>query len=327
MIIRSLRTIQPANLIILFGVEFLLRIIPIIKNTPIPIETYKEPLSTLLFVALNVDGINHIVNVLLTGLIVVIQALFLNQIVSKYTLFFKSSYLPALMYIIIMNSLAVFMVLTPQLFCNFLLLAILDKIFSLYKTNKAISITFDLGMLFATCSLLYLPYIFLTPIIWLGLVYFRPFSWREWFLGFLGLIVPYFFLFVYFFWNSDMSGFYTLFQPLNRISGLNMYIENNDLYAIIPMLLAFIFSTNKLRANFFKNIIIVRKTYQLLFVLILLSILSFYIPGYAHPAHFAMLTIPMAIYMSYYFLIAKRVWIYEGLAYCILITMLVFQVV
>lgn len=325
MLIRSFRTIQPVNIIVLIVINFTLRIIPAIKNIPIPIEKYNEPLSYILFETLNLDGINYSFNILLTGFLILVQAMILNQIVNRYTLFFKSSYLPALMYIIILNSMEVFSTLNPQLFCNFLLLIILDKIFSLYKTHRAMAITFDLGMLFAVCSLMYFPYILLTLITWLGLIFFRPFNWREWFCGLLGLFVPYFFLFIHFYWNNHLDQFYALFEPLNQMSRFDVYISSKDLYTIIPLLIAFIFSANKLRESFFKNIIQVRKTYQLLFMLIILSVLSFYIKGYAHPTHFIMLSIPMAIYLSYYFLVGKRAWIYEGLAYAMLISILVFQ--
>ena len=327
MLIRSFRTIQSINILTLVLVGFLLRIVPAIKGMTLPMEQYNEPLSSLLFEVLNLDAMNYTLNVFVTGFLVFIQAMLLNQIVNRYTIFFKSSYLPALMYIIIMNSITVFATLSPQLFCNFLLLIILDKIFSLYKTYKAMATTFDLGMLFALCSLLYFPYILLTLITWLGLMFFRPFNWREWFCGLLGLFIPYFFLFIHFYWKDDIEHFYTLFQPLNQITSMDIYISNKDFYTLIPLLIAFIFSANKLRESFFKNIIQVRKTYQLLFVLIILSILSFYIKGYAHPAHFMMLSIPMAIYLSYYFLVGKRAWVYESLAYAMLINVLLFQIV
>lgn len=327
MLIRSFRTIQPINIIVLAILSFVLRVIPAIKGQPLPVEEYNEPLSALLFDVLNLDDMNYTLNIFITGFLVFIQALLLNQIVNRYTIFFKSSYVPALMYIIIMNSIEVFSTLNPQLFCNFLLLIILDKIFSLYKTYKAMSTTFDLGVLFAVCSLLYFPYILLTLITWLSLIFFRPFNWREWFCGLLGLFIPYFFLFIHFYWQDDVNHFYTLFHPLNQMNKMDIYMASNDFYSLIPLLIVFIFSANKLRESFFKNIIQVRKTYQLLFMLIILSILSFYIKGYAHPAHFMMLSIPTAVYLSYYFLVGKRAWIYEGFAYLMLVNVLLFQII
>lgn len=325
MLIRSFRTIQPINVLLLLIITLLLKIIPLCGTGAQLNDVYNEPLSRLLFEDLGLRSLGHVPNVLLTSFIVFIQALILNQIVSRYTVFFKSSYLPALMYVVIMSSIGVFAELNPQLICNFLLLIILNKIFALYKSQRAMAITFDLGVLFALCSLLYFPYILLTLLTWISLLFFRPFVWREWLCGLIGLFVSYFLLFVYYFWNVNLEEFFHIFAPLNQIQGFDVYLANNDLYGMLPMLVAFCFSANKLRQNFFRNIIQVRKIYQLTFIFILLSILSFYIPGYAHPTHFIMLSIPVAIYLSYYFLVAKRAWIAELMAYTIILSIIIFQ--
>ena len=87
-----------------------------------------------------------------------------------------------------------FLVLSPTLICNFITIWMLYKLFNIYKQADVKGIMFDLGMLVALGSLIYFPFIVMLPLIWISLIIFRPFSWREWITPLMGVIVVYFLL-------------------------------------------------------------------------------------------------------------------------------------
>jgi hypothetical protein len=78
------------------------------------------------------------------------------------------------------------MVLSAPLICNFLVIWMLFKLFSFYKSDDAKSTAYDLGMIVAIGSI-HLPALHIPVFIHLdSLVIFKPFNWREWVSGILG---------------------------------------------------------------------------------------------------------------------------------------------
>ncbi len=100
-------------------------------------------------------------NILLAGILIFVQALLLNYLVNHYNLLGKPTFLPALMYVTVSGLFTPFLVLSPPLFCNFLLIWMLFKLFSFYKSNDAGSTAFDLGMIVAVGSLIIIPSVYL----------------------------------------------------------------------------------------------------------------------------------------------------------------------
>ena len=77
------------------------------------------------------------------------------------------------MYITITGLFMPFLVLSAPLLCNFLIIWMLFKLFSFYKAPDAKSTAYDLGMIVAIGSLIYLPFIYMFLLIWVALFLFR----------------------------------------------------------------------------------------------------------------------------------------------------------
>src|SRR5690606_33269265 len=131
-------------------------------------------------------------------------------ITNRYNLLGRPTFLPALMYIALASMLTPFLVLTPTLICNFLLIWMIDKFLSIYRRTDIISLVFDLGLIIAVGTLFYFPFISFLVLIWIGLLIFRPFNWREWAAGPFGFIVIYFLLFILYIWTDQLSSFYNI---------------------------------------------------------------------------------------------------------------------
>jgi len=263
--------------------------------------------------------------VLLAAIIVFIQALLLNYLVNHFNLLGKPTFLPALMYITVSGLFTPFLVLGPALLCNFLLLWMLYKLFSFYKSADSKSDAYDLGMIVAVGSIIYLPFIYLFLAIWVGLIIFKPFNWREAVAGIIGYITIFFFLAVYYYLNNHIADFFNLWGSLGTKFPEKVAINYYNYLVLIPVIIILALYFITLQQNFYKSYVQVRKSFQLLFVVFLIGALSFYIKGAFRLNHFLLCAVPAAVFFSYYFLYAKRRWFYETLFAILLISIIYFQ--
>lgn len=321
------RKFTPANLFFLIGIGFLL-CLAALYNLP---ESFHpilfEPAVTDFLQFLDDVHLTPTTNVLFTLVITVAQAFLLNGVVNKYNLLGSSTFLPALMYVTTASLLLPFLALTPTLLCNFLLIWMLDKSLNIYHTGNALAEVFDMGMIVAIGSLIYFPFLGMFPIVWVSLILFRPFNWREWISGVIGFLTVYFLLGVIYFWNDRMDDFYGIWSPLQQPFPLqlNFDIESYDYFVLVPLALILLLFLNSLRKNFYKSIVHVRKAFQLLFLMLLCSLLSASLTDVFPDYHFMLSLMPLSIYMAYYFNHARIKWMYEGLYLVLLISILYFQ--
>lgn len=264
-------------------------------------------------------------NVLLTLLLTLGQATLFNRIVNHYNLFGKPGFLPALMYITLASILLPFLVLSPVLICNFLLIWMIDKFLSMHRRSEVKPLMFDLGMIVATGTLLYFPFISMFLLLWIGLLVFRPFSWREWVAGPMGFITVYFILGIIYFWVGKLDEFYSIWLPLTQPFPNSLNIDIYDYLVLLPLLVILIFFINTLRKNFFKSVVHIRKSFQLLFFMLLLGLVSFYLKANLEEYHFLLCVPPLAIYTAYYFNYAQVRWFYESLYLILVVTIIYFQ--
>ena len=144
----------------------------------------------------------HYLATLIAFILIVCEAFLLNYIVNENEILTKPSFLPALFYIVFMSNDSTLLMLHPLLFANFFLLLAINKIISSYRKDNAFSNAFDAGILLSLSTLFYFPCIVFLPILGIGFILFRPFNWREWIISFIGILLPYSFVFTYYFWNN-----------------------------------------------------------------------------------------------------------------------------
>src|SRR6185503_18765652 len=90
-----------------------------------------------------------------------------------------------------------------------------------YKKEAALALIFDAGLLVSIASLFFFPYIVFILFIIAALMILRPFNLREYLMAILGLLVPYYFIGVYFFWYGKLPEFWQTIQ----ISHLRFPVE------------------------------------------------------------------------------------------------------
>ncbi|MDB4925761.1 DUF6427 family protein [Mucilaginibacter sp.] len=323
--INVFRTYNPFNILWLAILLFLLRI-GYVYHAPAAIQfTFVEPFARLWVPGAYEYALDPLLNIFLAGVLVFAQALMINRVVNQYGLLSRPSFLPALMYIILTTLFTPFLILSPPLICNFLVIWMLYKLFSLYKTDDAKSTAYDLGMIVAIGSLIYFPFIYFFLTIWIALIIFKPFNWREWVAGIMGYITIFFFLAVFYYLKGNLNVFYTIWVPLGTKFPGHVNIQYYNYLVLIPVIIIFILGIFKIRQIFFRSYVQVRKSFQLLFMVFLVAGLSFYVKAEFNLSHFLLCTIPAAVFFAYYFLYANTRWLYESLFFILLISIVYFQ--
>lgn len=324
MVISQLRKFSPINIIYICIVGSLLCvgifIHPHKDLQPIPIE----PVINRIFKISLMQDISLFPNILLALLFVLIQALYINKTTNNFNFFSRPNYLTALLYTTLASVFLPFLTLSPPLLCNFITIWMLSKLFNIYKLSEVKGLMFDLGIIVAIGSLIYFPFIIMLLLLWIALIIFRPFNWREWVSPVVGILTIYFLLASWCYWIDQLDEFQAIFIPYIYPSKASYPFAPNDLIALIPIGVVLLLFLSILRNQYFRSIVHVRKSFQLLFYMLLLIIVSFYFSKSISINHFLLAVPALAIYLAYYFTYAKTKWLYESL-YIIMIGFIIYS--
>ncbi len=311
--INLFRNLNPLNLGALFLLIFFIRA-GIFINIPDGVNFgFFEPFAKLLIPIETNFNIPAELNLLLSTAIVFVQSIIFNRIINKYNLIGKPTFLPALMYGIGSSLFIPFLILSQPLICNFLLLWMIDKLLGIYKKDEAKSIMFDVGMIVGVGTLVYFPFIAMLLIMFVSLLIFRPFLWREWASILVGFCTVFFFLAVFYYVNNKLPDFYKIWLPLISRIPLAIKIKYLDYLVLVPLIVILLLGFFRFRSNFFKSFVHIRKSFQLLFCLFVIAVLSVYLKPGTKLMHFLLCVAPVSVLAAYYFAHAEKRWFYESL--------------
>ena len=264
--IRFFKTIQPAAL-------FSIPILCIILWFP---GFFKQDAGLIAFDSLLLNGILNIpvfLQMIISMVLVVLGAVYLNHVSVKHEVIYRHSYLPALFYVVLMSFHRDVIQFHPLLVSNLVIIATLDKTFSLFKNENPVSFVFDSSFLLAAATLIYFPSFILFFLLLYSIYSLRSFSFREFLIAIIGYALPFFFVAVYGYWtgtlNASMQNFLARFSIHKIDEGL---VTGRQLmgYSIFLALLILL-SLVRLRSNFYRNAIKARSTQEILFLFFLLT--------------------------------------------------------
>jgi hypothetical protein len=145
-------------------------------------------------------------------LIVIVQALRLNILVSRFKMFQQVSYLPAFTFVILTALFPFWDAISSGLIANAFIIWILVKLNRLYDQTQPKTLEFNIGMIVGVSILLYEPIAILIPVVIFALTIIRPFRLTEWLVLIMGIVLPFYFIFTYVFLTDSASAF-TAFLP------------------------------------------------------------------------------------------------------------------
>jgi hypothetical protein len=145
-------------------------------------------------------------------LIVIVQALRLNILVSRFKMFQHVSYLPAFTFVVLTALFPFWDAISSGLIANAFIIWILVKLNRLYDQTQPKTLEFNIGLIVGCSILLYEPIAILIPVVIFALAIIRPFRLTEWLVLIMGIVLPFYFIFTYVFLTDSAEAF-TAFLP------------------------------------------------------------------------------------------------------------------
>ncbi len=197
MILRFFRSGFPMQFITIAIIGALLWGRAFIYPPGMPAPVGPVPLYALIYTLLH--GSPHIACIL--GFILMLSSAFLlNRLLTQNEVVLKNSSLAALIFIELMSYLPFLLTLNQVSIATFFLLMILERLYKSYEKSESLQLTYVAGFLTGIASLFYLPFILFFFFLLISLIIFRNIDWHEWAGSLIGLVTPYIFLSVYYFW-------------------------------------------------------------------------------------------------------------------------------
>jgi hypothetical protein len=188
MLVRLFRSNQPgvlATLLLLVPGLFLGHV-----RSPAPPLERAMPLQQLAQELYSAVPWSHGVVQLVLVLLVAVQ---LTALMNGAELVDRRNHLPALLFPLLLATLAAPGELGPALLGMPLVLWGLRRTWSITSGGAALSPLFDAGLLIGLAALCYMPYAFLLVVVWASVSVIRPFQWREYVLPLVGQLLMFYF--------------------------------------------------------------------------------------------------------------------------------------
>jgi len=305
---KLLKSNQPLVLVLViftgFGLWFASFLHPI--GMQIPSDFGNMPLYG--FIDHRIPTTSHI-SVIISFILVFVQALLLIQFNKKFIVINHRTYLPAFFYVLITSSFVPLQRVNPVIFGLFFIYFAINYIFSVYRNDFALNKLYVAGFSIAIASLFWAPYAIFFMIFIISLIILRPFVGREWLVSILGFISPFFFVFMYYFIfgvNGELNHIYLNF--LQSFKGFKEFGQIHHSYYIFYGLLALIVVVASISAvsNFQNKKIRIRKFFTLnwwIFFVYLTSFVFFRNIGYEV---IFILAMPISFLLADYFYLVRN---------------------
>ena len=218
-------------------------------------------------------------NTLISNLVAIvfcsINAFLLSQINNRYTIIRSRTFLPALIFMLLMSSWNETHSANGSHAALMLFIISLFIIFSMFHDRKTSEQAFLGSFLISLCSIFINPLIFIIPIFWIGFMMLKSFSLRSFLGSIIGTLTPWIiYLACYYFFNSNIN--------LQQIINLNTTIGIRplsfpifDLIYIAALTIIMIISLAGMFSIYSRDAIHTRKKLNfLLLLLISIAVLS-----------------------------------------------------
>jgi hypothetical protein len=136
-------------------------------------------------------------------LLILAETYWLTRILSVHELVLKNSSLSALVFLVMMSFLPDQLTLNPINIALGFMILILHHLLISYNKPEHLDRIFAAGFFTAIASLFYLPFILWFVFVIISFLVFRAGNWRAWMAAFIGLITPFLYLSVWYYWYDE----------------------------------------------------------------------------------------------------------------------------
>lgn len=201
---------------------------------------------------------------ILALLVTLVSALVMNYIITEYGITGKLMTMGIFFYSWLSVAISTFTVMNPFILINFFLFFFIRNLFRLPNEENPVPTIFNAAFMLSLASLYFFKIIFLIVIIWVALFIHRNSAWRNFATSLIGLVVPYVFIFTWYFWSDQLNDFLLNFSVkvsfiINKalnISTLDFIILSYTAIFLVIGVLKTLARLNEKNINLRRNLII-----------------------------------------------------------------------
>lgn len=242
---------------------------------------------------------------LIAFLLLYTQAIVFNRVCSEQKMMAKPNYLAGMAYLLITSLFIEWNHFSAPLLINSLLIWIFFRVSVLYNSNKPGAAIFNVGLIMGVVTLMYQPAIVFSLFLLMSLFIMRPLRVREWLIGLLGLTTPYYFLAIVLYLNNQWD--WKKLQPNISFNLPVMPSSGMITISITLLIVPFIIGGFYVQNNLTKMLIQVRKSWSLLLVFLIVSMLIIMANGGNNYVNWLLCAVPLtAFHAAAYFYPTKK---------------------
>jgi hypothetical protein len=246
---------------------------------------YKSLLQILNPIAGTFAGIYSV----LTFTLLFVQAIWFNKIVNDQRLHKQNNYLTGMSYLLVTSLFSDWFSFSAPLIVNTFMIWIWSKLCSLYNNTNAKAAIFNIGLATGISAFIYFPSISFLLLILVGIAIARPFRMQEWLTILAGIFTP-----VYLFWAwlylTDKTK--TYHYPGFHFSYPHFFGNKWAYAALLIVFLASVIGLYFVNTNMRRQVVQTRKSWQLLFLYIVVAALVPFINASINFSYWILLAVP-----------------------------------
>lgn len=243
---------------------------------------------------------------LVTYLFLFTQAVSFNQLITRRRLMQKPNYLPAMSYLLVTSFFSEWNILSAPLIINTFIIWVWAKMSNLNNNQHPKSTLYNVGIAIGICTFFYLPSFAFAILVIFSLIILRRPKAAEFFITFIGILTPWYFLASWLFFTnnlysfrfSGLGGFYPPFRPINsELAGIILIL----LLTIIGGLLVQSFSS--------KQVVQVRKNWGLMLLYLIVALAIPFLDRTHQIGNALIAMIPVSAFIGWVFYYPRIKWI------------------
>ncbi|MFN8208878.1 MAG: hypothetical protein U0T82_15945 [Bacteroidales bacterium] len=253
-------------------------------------------------------GNGNWLNPLFGLLFTLLSAYMVGQLNRQYIFIQERSQMPVIFFILVSGTFSTLHSLHPlHIALPFFLMAI-SRILGTYRIDKLSYNPFESAFFVGIAGLFYGPSIMFLPVVWIGLLLFRPGYWREWFFTIAGFAVP------WIFWLTGLliAGIPVLEFREKFVSSLisrHTYELSSQQWLFLGFLLLLtLVSSQVMIRKIQSNKILARRSFNLFFWIFFVGVASYSIIPSVGIEILIALAVPVAYLFTHFFIHVRRNW-------------------
>ncbi|MGM0566442.1 MAG: hypothetical protein ACQESX_06785, partial [Bacteroidota bacterium] len=233
-------------------------------------------------------------------ILLMIQGAVLTATTGSYRILGMTNLSPFLFYLLFMSYNSNFLTLNPSLFSGLLGILIIRQLIANYGKKQPLLEWFNTSLLAGIAILIHPGNLYLLVLIWITLVIYQSYTFREWFISLTGLIAVLLFYGMYLFWIDDLPGSWQAFT--SYYSQLPTSWPQSLPYAYLPFLAVFallvLFTVPRMIFKLDENIIRTRKRLNVVIFHAVLLLIAIAVDPKAWSFYLFQLFIPLSFTVS-----------------------------